>query len=164
MGVQPPPFLRMNFGKFMKLRLAPEITIRRLSDASFQSVPLRHGVEGSSAIAGEYLVSALANEKYYLLFMVDNDCFPEVLSISLLDKSLKELDAAEVSGHLSRGSFSNLTLLSDNAVSFKFLGDQLIRLEIFSEPRFRIPFLCKPFGVWQKLALRTYFKITKLTR
>ncbi|MDR0775624.1 MAG: hypothetical protein LBE81_03175 [Azonexus sp.] len=145
----------------MDMRIASELTTKPVHGVGEDEVPtsevLIHGTPTGKLVSGKILEAAVQWENRYLLFMTDDVPFEEMLSIHLLDAQMNALDSARIGCLYSTGTFTSLLLSEPNTVQFRFIGDTFWSIELLSRPRFRVPFISEPSGVWRSLGFSRHF-------
>lgn len=147
----------------MNLRLAGEVTIKRVAGLADDAVPVSdisiHGTSTGKKISAALLEATVQWRDKYLLLTTDDCLFEEFLGIELLDNRLNFLDRARIGLPYNTGIFSSLELRDPNIVCFRFLGDAIWRIELLSSPGFRMPIFSEPRGVWRKFGFRRHFVV-----
>jgi hypothetical protein len=144
------------------MRTAPEITTRpvpRGEDEIPQSEILLQGSPTGKLVNGATLEAAVQWRDCYLLLMTNDIPYEERLSMHLLDGSFALLDTASLGAAYSTGTFAALELLEPDQVSFRFIGDTLWRVELLTEPEFKVPLLGDPRGVSRPLNFSRRFRV-----
>ena len=146
----------------MSLSVANTFTLRAIAacdDAAPTSELVQHGAPTGVLLAGVVLEAAVAWNESYVLFLTDDVPYEESLHIHLLSADFQLIDTASLSAMYATGSFSALTLMPPDRLSFRFFGDMDWRVELLSRPKLRIPFLSEPAGVKRSIGFSRRFII-----
>lgn len=145
------------------MRIADEMTLRRLADTSDDAVPrceiLLNGAPSGREVSGALLEAAVATAGRFLLFTTDDVPFEDMLGLHLLDADLRPLDSAQLGGPYTTGSFSALELLPPDRVRFRYIGDTAWTLVLLPRPELRTPFNAEPAGVRRGFSLSRHFTL-----
>lgn len=108
-------------------------------------------------IEGVCLEAALSfNERYILLFVTCDCPFEEILNIYLMDSQRNLIvDQAIISQQYSPGLFTDLTIRSENTLSFEFMIEGEWIIELLETPKksicnlFSCRFVNRPFSLFR---------------
>lgn len=143
------------------MRLADEVSIQPLP-GSGDDMPVRsevrlHGRPCGTTVTGQVLEAAVEADGRYLLFLTDDSPYEEVLHLHLLDGQGRPLDAADLGGPYTTGTFVGPRLLGGQRIGFGFFDDKDWEVELLPSARLRLPMLSEPLGVWRAKPLRCHF-------
>jgi len=137
-----------------------EIDTKPMGDPkTIQSRVFLNGEATQTVVAGAYLEACIEWRDKYLLFMTDDIPHEDMLNIHLLNQDLELLDSATLGTMYSTGSFSDLQVIGESSLSFRFIGGVDWVLELLAEPRFALPLLSDPKGVSRRFKFKQYFDI-----
>jgi hypothetical protein len=144
------------------MRIAPEITTRpvpRGDDEAPQSEVLAQRSPTGKLVNGATLEAAIQWRDCYLLLMTNDIPYEETLSMHLLDGSFTLLDTATLGAAYSTGTFAALELFEPDQVGFRFIGDTPWRIELLTEPEFKVPLVSDPRGVSRPFNFSRRFRV-----
>lgn len=145
------------------MRMASEITIRQINESRDDEEPksevLIEGKPTGIHVAGAVLEAAVQWQNCYLMLTVDDIPYEEMLRILLLDSKLRLVDSAMIGGPYATGSLASLQLIEPNIVRFRFIGDTVWSIELLSRPRFYLPLVSEPIGVWRSFSFCRRFVV-----
>jgi hypothetical protein len=148
----------------MKLEHASNYSIRLIRESTSEAVPLCEVIIGGEPtgkiLQGAVFKAALAWNGYILLFLTDDVPFEDGLSIYLLDRHLHVTDYARMYFMYSTGVFSDLDLSDADTVRFRFLGESVWTLKLFTQKRLVIPILSASLGVHRPWTLYRRFQLS----
>lgn len=111
-------------------------------------------------VSGKILEAAVeVSPGRYVLFLTDDVIYEESLTVVLCSLTAGIEEIITLGGAYSSGLFQQL-IISDNRLSFRFIGDAIWHIEIENRPRFKLPFLGDPKGVKRKNRLGKIMNIT----
>jgi hypothetical protein len=147
----------------MALRLADDVTTRRVARANEDEIPRSEVLVGNHPsgriVSGAVLEAAVRWNDRYLLFVTDDVPDEDTLGIHLLDGRLNPLDTARIGGPYTTGSFSGLVLEDPSTVQFRFIGDATWRVELLERPAFCFPLVPDSPGVFRPFGFRRHFRV-----
>ncbi len=112
-------------------------------------------------VTGAVLEAALEWHGCRVAFLTDDIPFEDMLRIYMFDANMTLLDTAVLGAMYSTGTFSELSLLPPNALTFRFFGGNVWRMVLLAEREFSIPFLSDPSGVSRKFKFFRHFRIER---
>ncbi len=127
-----------------------------ISEVIFDNRPTGYFVQGA------ILEIALQWNNRFILFLTDDIPYEEQLRIILLDDQFHIIDSAVIGSPYSTGIFSDIDLSGPNRVSFRFIGIRKWEIEILQSPRFRIPLISEPQGVWRPFGFYRHFIVRNI--
>jgi hypothetical protein len=143
------------------MRLAPEVSVRLVTQSDDEipksEILLRQAPTGKY-VSGAVLEAAVQWRDCYLLLLTNDVAYEEMLNIHLLDAAFTLLDTALLGAAYSSGAFASLQL-SEDSVSFRFIGDTTWRIELLAEPEFKLPFVSEPRGVSRPFNFSRRFRV-----
>lgn len=149
----------------MKILSDQEFSTRLVSEATETESPKSqlwvNGKAIDSFIDGEICEACVNYGEFYLVFTTNNCPYEESLNIHFLDRNFRALDHATLVWPYGTGSFTLLDMVEPNLVTFKFFEKSIWEVELYSNKRVVVPYVSEPRGVWRKLKLKHYFKVSK---
>ncbi len=136
----------------MKKLTTAEFSTQCINQASTKapiSRVYRYGHPTETLLEGADLAACILTEGRYLVFITHDSPTAKKLCIHLLDAELKPLDGITMGLLMGYGPayhFKGVRLYTHNQVSFQFLGPYIWTLQIYQQPKWRIPYLSDPFG------------------
>lgn len=148
----------------MKLLHAPDYSIRVIREPTSEMMPLCEvtiaGAPTGVILQGATFEAALKWNEYILLFLTDDIPFEESLNIYLLDQHINIADSAKIYFIYSTGVFSDLDLTEADTVRFRFIGEMIWELKLFSEKKFALPIISAPMGVHRPFKFFQRFQLS----
>jgi hypothetical protein len=145
------------------MRITTSLALARLPQPNDDEAPrselLVDGQPTGRLLNGAVLEAAVQWHDQHLLFITDDIPYEEALRIVLVDASLRVLDAAELGAAYSTGSFSDLSLLPPDTVTFRFMGDTDWTVRLLDKDQFRLPLVSEPRGVSRRLGFSRRFVV-----
>lgn len=145
------------------MHITDRISIRPLNDPEgdepAKSQLVIDGNESGSVVAGSCFEAAVEAESFYVLFLTNGNPFEDFLHIHLVDKQGVVVDSCALGAPYSTGSFSDLVLLDQSLMSFRFIGETVWQLEIHPRWRLRMPLVSEHFGVWRRHIWKFHFQL-----
>lgn len=146
------------------MQLSDDIALQpqgAVDQGSPRSEILIAGRPTGSVVPGSVLEAAVRCAPGWLLFVIDDTPYEEMLAIYLIDAQGRLLDSAHIGGPYTTGSFSALRLDPPATAHFRFIDDADWSVHVLDEAHLVLPWWPDARGVWRGARLIGRFELRR---